>query len=122
MTGRLGGLKTFWFAAVFLSLDVAVVWCEKIMTIKAFTFFFSVEPSAIPSHANGYFTEVIIQENTWKKEEKKIEEKTRKKVAAYIFKPQIYSIFNPQILLHFKADADTGRYVFVPVCDVYIFY
>jgi hypothetical protein len=27
---------------------------------------------AIPSHANGYFTEVIIQENTWKKEEKKI--------------------------------------------------
>jgi hypothetical protein len=30
----------------------------------------------------------------------------QKKVAAYIFKPQIYGIFKPQILLHFKADAD----------------
>ena len=49
-----------------------------------------------------------MQENTWKKEGEKIEEKTRKKVAAYIFKPQIYSIFNPQILLHFKADADNS--------------
>jgi hypothetical protein len=28
---------------------------------------------AITSHANGYFTEVIIQENSWKKEKIKIE-------------------------------------------------